>query len=380
MINLQNLQRASPILRKTQFLHQSTLRQFSAGPHRSKTRMFLLSMPVLALPIYYVYLNQTPDQPLSDVLQDIQELTAKAPEAPDTPIAVDMNKNYFITGVCMIPHKEKAYKGGEDAFSCSIDGCMFCLADGVGGWAKKGVDPGLYSKELCSQFKYLYESQMKLLPEDLLAPPENRAGDAKAAVKELDQRRNLVEACKKTMRKAVGTSTFVSMAMNKDEPKIEGVNLGDSGYLILRGKKALFHSPVQQHRFNHPYQCGTNHKLPHAAESFPHPVKDGDLIVMASDGLWDNLSDDQVIKEISECQPITATQAGEVSVGYPIQDETLLFSKCLAHKAHYYSQQRAYNSPFAQGAKEAGKMYLGGKEDDITVMVGKVRLANQAKE
>ena len=86
----------------------------------------------------------------------------------------------------MIPHKDKAHKGGEDAFSCSVDGLMFCLADGVGGWAKKGIDAGLYSKELCSQFKYLYESQMKLLPEDLLALPENRAGDAKATVKELD--------------------------------------------------------------------------------------------------------------------------------------------------------------------------------------------------
>lgn len=25
---------------------------------------------------------------------------------------------------------------------------MLCVADGVGGWAEHGVDPGLYSKEL----------------------------------------------------------------------------------------------------------------------------------------------------------------------------------------------------------------------------------------
>lgn len=25
---------------------------------------------------------------------------------------------------------------------------MLCVADGVGGWAQYGVDPGLYSKEL----------------------------------------------------------------------------------------------------------------------------------------------------------------------------------------------------------------------------------------
>ena len=85
------------------------------------------------------------------------------------------------------------------------------------------------------------------------------------------------------------------------------------------------------------------------------------------------------MKEISECKPISLRQKGEVSTGYPIQDDTLLFSKCLAHKAHYYSLQKAYNSPFSKGAREAGIMHLGGKADDITVMVGKVQLATQTK-
>jgi protein phosphatase PTC7 len=47
----------------------------------------------------------------------------------------------------MIPHKDKAYKGGEDAFY--ISDSLLVVADGVGGWAKKGIDPGLFSKELC---------------------------------------------------------------------------------------------------------------------------------------------------------------------------------------------------------------------------------------
>jgi len=46
----------------------------------------------------------------------------------------------------MIPHPEKAYKGGEDACFCNNQ--LLCVADGVGGWADHGVDPGLYSKEL----------------------------------------------------------------------------------------------------------------------------------------------------------------------------------------------------------------------------------------
>ena len=45
----------------------------------------------------------------------------------------------------MIPHSKKIDKGGDDYVSISTDGLMFCLADGVGGWAKKGIDPGLHS-------------------------------------------------------------------------------------------------------------------------------------------------------------------------------------------------------------------------------------------
>lgn len=50
----------------------------------------------------------------------------------------------------MIPHPKKAYKGGEDAYYA--DKGLLAVADGVGGWAESGIDPGLYSKELCLKF------------------------------------------------------------------------------------------------------------------------------------------------------------------------------------------------------------------------------------
>lgn len=53
----------------------------------------------------------------------------------------------FVHGSHMIPHPEKAYKGGEDALFVSDN--LIVVADGVGGWADQGVDPGLYSKKLC---------------------------------------------------------------------------------------------------------------------------------------------------------------------------------------------------------------------------------------
>jgi len=58
----------------------------------------------------------------------------------------------------MIPHSKKIDKGGDDYVSISTDGLMFCLADGVGGWAKKGIDPGLHSQDLCHKFTEIYEN------------------------------------------------------------------------------------------------------------------------------------------------------------------------------------------------------------------------------
>jgi serine/threonine protein phosphatase PrpC len=34
------------------------------------------------------------------------------------------------------------------------------------------------------------------------------------------------------------------------------------------------------------------------ADKFNHKVQNGDMIVMASDGLWDNMDDNQIISEI----------------------------------------------------------------------------------
>lgn len=48
----------------------------------------------------------------------------------------------------MIPHPEKAHRGGEDAYFNSSE--MLVVADGVGGWNNQGIDPSKYSRFLCT--------------------------------------------------------------------------------------------------------------------------------------------------------------------------------------------------------------------------------------
>lgn len=90
----------------------------------------------------------------------------------------------------------------------------------------------------------------------------------------------------------MGTSTFVSVKLRESEPILDGLNLGDSGYMIIRDDQVNFRTKEQQYKFNHPYQCGTNYKLPYHAAELEHMMYDNDHVVVASDGLFDNLSND----------------------------------------------------------------------------------------
>jgi len=70
--------------------------------------------------------------------------------------------NVLNSGVCMIPHVDKRDKGGEDAYFISSDMSLIAVADGVGGWNRKGIDPALFSNELCGHLKTKYENARQI--------------------------------------------------------------------------------------------------------------------------------------------------------------------------------------------------------------------------
>lgn len=59
-----------------------------------------------------------------------------------------------------------------------------------------------------------------------------------------------------------------------------------------------YESKEQQHSFNFPFQCGTNGDDPAKGESNAHNVKDGDILVVGSDGLWDNMHRRKIVELI----------------------------------------------------------------------------------
>ena len=116
---------------------------------------------------------------------------------------------YFHFGSKMIPHNDKVDRGGEDAFYASED--LLVVADGVGGWAKHGIDPGFFSRKLVSLVSEKHR--------------ENPLCDKKQAI---------YEACDEAEKLHQGSSTALVLEFVENTNKIRATNLGDCGYILMK--------------------------------------------------------------------------------------------------------------------------------------------------
>lgn len=82
---------------------------------------------------------------------------------------------------------------------------------------------------------------------------------------------------------------------------------------------------------------------------------------MASDGVFDNLYDPDLIKCVQPYMKSTHFEDPQAS------------SKCIADKAFKLGNKKGYASPFAIGARAAGRNYPDqGKSDDIAVITAQI--------
>ena len=177
---------------------------------------------------------------------------------------------YLNSGVTILPHYSKVEKGGEDG--AELRQSLIVIADGVGGWSLSGVDPGIYARSLCRHVAEFHEK-----------------GDRHYKI---DPKQLLVRAVEETRME--GSSTCVLAMLDPEKREyLHTANIGDSGYMLLR-KNGLdllkvFRSEELQHSFNFPFQVGTGGDDPATATVEVHEVKNNDIIVMGTDGLWDNM-------------------------------------------------------------------------------------------
>ena len=246
--------------------------------------------------------------------------------------------------------------GGEDAYfyATNRNGVFAAgIADGVYAWKDAGIDSGAFSRRLMEFCRQAVE----LGTTDVL--------------------RALQFADRHLRREAIqGSATACLALVDTLAGRLAAANLGDSGLMLLgfrpdarglggkssssaRGRLAVrYRSPAQEHAFGRPYQLGhhAGADAPEDAMLATQPVYPGDVLIVGSDGLWDNVEDEEVVSSV---------EAVLMEDGPPSA-----VAQALAAKAFDASLDKRRVTPYSRAASAAFDMvYNGGKADDITVLV-----------
>ena len=227
-------------------------------------------------------------------------------------------RSSFNFGNCLIPHPDKADRGGEDGFFINDELNALGVADGVGSWYYRGVDPGIYAREL-----------MRLTEATIQAGQRD-------PVKVL---RQAYEG-----NKEQGTATACVAILN--DGQLNSVNVGDSGFIILRVGQVVQSRQITIHSFNFPFQLGKGSPdQPEDGVVAGIKLKPEDIIVMATDGLWDNLFEKQMAELVVE------------------KSDMSKLAKNIAEEARFAATEPGRKTPWSD---------VGGKLDDITVVTALV--------
>jgi len=159
------------------------------------------------------------------------------------------------------------------------------------------------------------------------------------------------------------------LALSREDATLYCANLGDSGFVVVRHGRVVHRSEEQTHCFNTPFQLSCpppGEKVlcdsPECADITQIPVEEGDVILLATDGVFDNLPDQLLVTELVKVQgekdPMRLQNAA---------NSIALMARTLAFDPNHMS-------PFARNAQKNGIIAVGGKPDDITVLLATVSM------
>jgi protein phosphatase PTC7 len=106
-----------------------------------------------------------------------------------------------------------------------------------------------------------------------------------------------------------GSSTACVLILNRENSTVYTANIGDSGFILVRSGEIVHRSSEQQHYFNTPFQLslpppghGDNvlSDRPESADQLSFPVKNGDVILVATDGVFDNVPENLLLNTLME--------------------------------------------------------------------------------
>ncbi|KAF8405983.1 hypothetical protein HHK36_008063 [Tetracentron sinense] len=239
---------------------------------------------------------------------------------------------FFLTsGAAMLPHPSKALTGGEDAYFIACQNWLG-VADGVGQWSLEGINAGLYARELMENCeKILSESKRGSItqPDQILI-------------------RSAAEA------NSPGSSTVLVAYF--DGQALHVANIGDSGFIVIRDGAIFKRSSPMVYEFNFPLQIQRGDDPSELIEGYKIDLDEGDVIVTATDGLFDNLYEQEIASIVTK------------SLQGSLKPKEI--AEFLVTRAQEVGRSDYARSPFADAAQAAGYAgYTGGKLDDVTAIV-----------
>ena len=287
-------------------------------------------------------------------------------------------------------------EAGEDALMCTDMGApgdkVIGVADGVGGWTENGVDPSLFSQAL--MFYATKRAQATCANPDRIndADLADVDGASPKPVSGCGPKEILTEAYDHVLKEPLvvaGSATACIITLDSIRGTLRSANLGDSGFVILRqgsGKHGVLHaSQPQQFGFNTPLQLaklppelvqeGSISNKPRDADTWECSLRHGDLIIVGTDGLFDNVDAKielpQFAKFIKEKHHASyqSRHAGKQTDSLAEDREFVdALATNLVEYAKICQNSTTKQSPFEREAARYGIHYPGGKVDDIAVV------------
>jgi len=278
------------------------------------------------------------------------------------------------------------------------------VADGVGSWKEYGVDPREFSHSLMQEC----ENLLREADADAKSISTTHGKDSELLQKMLTPAELMAKAMDRVKAdNIIGSSTACIAMFDGLRHQLHFSNLGDSGIIVLRhidsdvagvlkrdkvtprsertsDLRVAFVSQQQLRSFNHPFQLGwTGEELGDeevssfktAAESCTTSIhiRRGDIIIMATDGLFDNVELEDITKiALSWEQKNGFINGGDIasrekrwkkgmSMTLESADQINSLAELLVAKARENSLDQSTDSPFAILAKENDIMWSGGK-------------------
>ncbi|KAH7731628.1 5-azacytidine resistance protein azr1 [Aphelenchoides avenae] len=263
-----------------------------------------------------------------------------------------LDSGVFGEDACFISAYKSTHVTGERPFYARnqhfITGynAIAGVADGVGGWRKYGIDPSEFSGKLMKNCAEIVQ-----------------AGDFEPARPDL-----IIAKAFKNLSNSPGTiGSSTACVVVVHQRTLYSANLGDSGFLVYRNGKVIYRSQEQVHYFNAPFQMALLPEefkemrmnfisdTPEKSEMEQIALESGDLVLVATDGLWDNVPEQVLVSALKDVNGPEKLQTTCNAIA--------LIARRLSHDAEH-------PSPFVLKAGEHGLDYgRGGKPDDITLVL-----------